>query len=299
MVTGIHFILTYSCNFECDHCFVYSSPHAKGTFTLEQLKKVFPEINKIDTVKRVYFEGGEPFLFYPLMVEGIRIARENGLEVGIVTNAYWATNEEDAELWLRPLMELGIANLSISNDPLHAEDEMKSPAIFAVTAAKKLGMPVMMLYTEKPDTEMNKDLEKVAGAKIFKGDTMFRGRAVEKLIEGLLTKPWGTFTECPHEDLKNPKRVHIDAYGNVSVCQGISMGNMWQTPLSKLIKNYDCGSHPICGPLAKGGPALLAEECRLKHEDGYIDACHFCYLTRLKLMDKFPQLLVPRQVYGF
>ena len=39
----------------------------------------------------------------------VRIARDNGFEVGIVTNAYWATTEEDAELWLKPLHELGIA----------------------------------------------------------------------------------------------------------------------------------------------------------------------------------------------
>ncbi len=40
MLTGIHFLLTYQCNFECDHCFLYCAPHAKGTFTLDQLRKV-------------------------------------------------------------------------------------------------------------------------------------------------------------------------------------------------------------------------------------------------------------------
>ena len=30
MLTGIHFILTYTCNFECDHCFLYCSPKSKG-----------------------------------------------------------------------------------------------------------------------------------------------------------------------------------------------------------------------------------------------------------------------------
>ena len=91
MLTGIHFLLTYTCNYECDHCFVYSSPQAPGTFTLGQIRQVFDEIVKIETIKRVYFEGGEAFLYYPLMVEGIRIARDKGREAGIVTNGYWAT----------------------------------------------------------------------------------------------------------------------------------------------------------------------------------------------------------------
>ena len=40
MLTGIYFLLTYTCNLECDPCFAYSSPGAKGTFTLNQIQKV-------------------------------------------------------------------------------------------------------------------------------------------------------------------------------------------------------------------------------------------------------------------
>jgi hypothetical protein len=84
----------------------------------------------------------------------------------------------------------------------------------------------------------------------------------------------------------------------VHLCQGLSMGNMWETPLSKLIENYKADSHPICGPLVRGGPALLAKEYNIKHEEKYVDACHFCYLLRLSLIDRFPQYLAPRQIYG-
>ncbi|MCK4266476.1 MAG: hypothetical protein KAX31_04285, partial [Thermoplasmata archaeon] len=104
--------------------------------------------------------------------------------------------------------------------------------------------------------------------------------------------------ECPYEDLKEPRRVHIDPYGYVHVCQGLIMGNMWDTPLSKLVQNYDAHSHPICGPLVRGGPALLAREYNVEHDDKYADACHFCYSVRLSLLDRFPGYLAPRQVYG-
>ena len=66
----------------------------------------------------------------------------------------------------------------------------------------------------------------------------------------------------------------------------------------ELVENYDPDSHPICGPLLKGGPALLAKKYGVKHDDKYITACHFCYLMRLTLIDRFPQYLAPRQVYG-
>ena len=81
MLNGIHFLLSYQCNSECDHCFVYSGPHAKGTFTLSQIREVLDEAERLGSIKSIYFEGGEPFLFYPIMLEGIKAAREKGFKV--------------------------------------------------------------------------------------------------------------------------------------------------------------------------------------------------------------------------
>jgi hypothetical protein len=298
MLTGIHFLLSYKCDSECDHCFVYSSPRAKGTFTLDQMKGVFDELLRIKTIEWVYFEGGEPFLFYPLMYEGIRIARDLGFKTGIVTNAYWATSAEDAELWLRPLQELGVSDTSISDDLFHHEDTPAFPAKHALQAAMKLGMPCRSISIGTPTVDECSDKEQAKGEPVIGGGAMFKGRAADKLTTGLPRRPWGEFAECPHEDLKNPGRVHVDAYGNVHLCQGLSMGNMWETPLSKMVGQYDANSHPICGRLINGGPARLAEEYDVPHEDGYVDACHLCYRVRLALLDKFPQYLAPRSVYG-
>ena len=286
------------CNLECDHCFVYSAPSAKGTFTLKQIRDVLGEAVKIGTIEWIYFEGGEPFLFYPVMVEGVKVASNMGFKVGLVTNAYYATSEEDAEIWLKPLCEMGISALSVSDDSYHSEDEKDNAAKRVSAAAKRLGMPVNSICIEKPTVETTTEKEEDKGAPVIGGGAKFRGRAVEKLLEGLPRRRWQELTECPDEDLKEPKRVHLDSYGNVHLCQGLSMGNMWKTPLSVLVKNYDADSHPICGPLVRGGPALLAKECGIDHDDEYVDACHLCYLTRLAMIDKFPEYLAPRQVYG-
>lgn len=298
MLTGIHFLLTYSCNFECDHCFVYSSPRAEGTFTLEKIRRVLDESVKMGTVEWVYFEGGEPFLFYPLMVEGLRIAGDRGLKTGVVSNAYWAISDEDAELWLRPFRELQVSDVSVSDDAFHYPDEKYTPAKRAVAAAKRLGLPVGSICIEEPTVEMGADEQQGKGAPVIGGGAKFRGRAVEKLVEGLPRRRWEELTECPYEDLRNPGRVHVDSYGHVHLCQGLSMGNMWETPLSELVRNYDADAHPICGRLLRGGPALLAREHHVEHDAEYVDECHFCYLLRLALIDRFPQFLAPRQVYG-
>ena len=127
---------------------------------------------------------------------------------------------------------------------------------------------------------------------------MFRGRAVEKLTAGLPRRPFHELVTCPYEDLQSPSRVHVDNYGNVHLCQGLSMGNMWQRPLSTLALEYEADSHPLCGPLTRGGPALLAKQHGLDIEGAYVDECHFCYLIRRALVDRFPEYLAPRQVYG-
>ncbi len=295
MLTGIHFLLSYKCTYECDHCFVFGSPNAEGTITASQIRRVLDEARPIGTIEWIYFEGGEPTLFYPLLLEGIRMARDAGFKVGIVTNAYFATTEEDAALWLAPLKELGIADLSISDDAFHS-DEKPTPAQRALAAARKLGLPVDSICLEPPTVAVN--TARAKGAPVVGGGVMFRGRAVEKLTQGLPTRDWESFTECPHEDLQDPGRVHVDPYGNVHLCQGLSMGNAWQTPLSTLVKNYAVATHPIAGPLVRGGPALLVKEYNLPHDAGYVDACHLCYRARQALLDRFPQYLAPRQVYG-
>ena len=294
MLKGIHFLLTYTCNFECDHCFLYCSPNSAGTFTLKQIKTILNEAEKIKTVEWIYFEGGEPFLFYPLMLEGLKIAHEKGFKTGIVTNSYWATNVEDAELWLKPIADLNISDISISDDFYHFEDEKNNLAKNSKIAAKNLKMPLNSITIEEPSIEQQKD----KGAPVIGGGTMFRGRAVEKLIEGLPGRPWENLSECPYEDLKDPERVHIDSFGNVHLCQGLILGNMWKNPLSELILNYDYKSHPICRPLIEGGPAELVKFYNLENKNEYIDECHLCYLSRLALIEKFPQYLAPKQVYG-
>ncbi|UCC20374.1 MAG: hypothetical protein JSV62_03540 [Promethearchaeota archaeon] len=65
-----------------------------------------------------------------------------------------------------------------------------------------------------------------------------------------------------------------------------------------MIKNYDANVHPICGSLIKGGPAQLVRDYKVEHQEEYVDECHLCYIARLKLLDKFPQYLAPKQVYG-
>ena len=297
MLTGIHFLLTYTCLYECDHCFVHGSPNARGTFTQEQVRMILDEIRKIRSIEEVHFEGGEPFLHYPLLIESVRLARAQGLRVGIVTNGYWANCVEDAKLWLEPLRALGVSDLSISDDAFHQSTEEDTPPKRAHRAARELGIPSDTISIAEPAPACNAG-GMGKGKPVVGGPVRFRGRAAEKLTGGLPTLPRSEFTECRHEELEDPERVHVDAFGNVHICQGLLMGNLWRTPLSEMVCNYRADGHPICGPLLEGGPALLAATYAAPAAEGYVDECHCCYSVRKSLLGQFPDHLGPRQVYG-
>jgi hypothetical protein len=293
---GIHFLLTYLCNYECDHCFLYCSPRSEGTFTISQIKEVLKEIEKIKPINSVCFEGGEPFLMYPLLLEAIKLSSKQGLKTAIETNSYWATSEEDAELWLRPLQEGGLGILETSDDQYHFGDSSVNPASHAQKAATKLGMEISSICIDEPTDSTLEKIEK--GDPVYQGNPKIRGRAADKLIHSMPIQSQTTFTECPYENLENPGRVHLDAFGNVHLCQGLSMGNIWKTPLSQLVNEFEPDSHPICGPLLKGGPLELARTYSIQIEDNCVTACHFCTKVCLELLDRFPQYLTPKQVYG-
>ena len=247
------------------------------------------------TVQTVFFEGGEPFLYYPLLLEGVRRAAAMGFQTGIVTNGYFASSVEDAKLWLKPLQEAGLGSISFSDDLFHSGSATDTPAKRALAAAQQMGIPCGVIAISSPTVSDAQENGSAKGEPIVGGGVRFRGRAVERLTYGLPTRPWHTFTECPYENLRDHGRVHVDAYGNVQVCWGLCMGNLWKTPLSELVRGYQAERHPLCAPLVEGGPAEFARRYGFPVEEGYVSACHLCYLVR-RADSAFPR--VPRPPVG-
>ncbi len=297
MVTGVHILLTYKCTNQCDHCFLHCAPECRGTFTVWQLRTLVRDIETIGSVDEVYFEGGEPFLFYTTLIEGVRMTRAAGLRVGIVTNGYWAVSKQDARRCLTPLYQLGIFDFSVSDDEFHRGTDCEGPAKVAIGAATELGIAASSICIEPPKA-VAAGRDGAKGQPATGGSVLFKGRAAERLTAGLPARPAAEFTTCPHEDLADPERVHVDAYGNVHVCQGISIGNMWERPLPEILAGYEPLTHPITGPILRGGPLRLAEEHALDLCGDFVDECHFCYFARKALRARFPEWLAPSQVYG-
>lgn len=287
-LSGLHLLLTYQCNYECDHCFVWGSPFQSGTMTIETIEHILAEAGSLGTVKWIYFEGGEAFLYYQVLLGGIRRAKELGFQVGIVTNAYWATADADAAEWLRPLVGL-VDDLSLSSDGYHGSDNGTNHPDIARRAAKQLGVPTRFITIAEPGT---------ADIAASESAVTFRGRAAKLLAPQAQARDWEQFSECPWEELRRPDRVHVDPFGYLHICQGISIGNVLECSLAEIMAGYDADAHPIVGPLLAGGPAELVRRYDLPQKEGYADHCHLCYQSRSALRQRFPNELTPDQMYG-
>jgi MoaA/NifB/PqqE/SkfB family radical SAM enzyme len=260
------------------------------------VRRLLDQGEALGSIRAVCFEGGEPFLYYPTLLEAIREVKARGWRAEVVTNAYWASSDEDAVVALRPLTEAGLTAVWVSDDAYHGATDDASPPRLAARAARELGLRTSTIAIEPPSV-----VAVPAGGKgqpIVGGGVRFRGRAAAKLADGLPRRPWQEFTTCPYEELERPSRVHVDPLGFVHLCQGIVLGNVWQRELVDIMQHYDPREHPIVGRLLEGGPAELARAFRAKHEATYVDECHCCYDVRRRLRRRLGQWLAPDQMYG-
>lgn len=291
---SLHVLLTYRCLSECSHCFVHSGPGQLGTFTFQELEGLLVQAATLEGLDTIWFEGGEPMLYFPLLLRGVELSREHGLESGIVTCGYFANTTNDGKEWLRPLIDAGLGNISISRDEIHGRGEAYTQASNLMDAASELGLPADCIAVSDP-----REASEEGGSGDEVGSpAMLKGRAAHELVDGLDTFPWRDFDECPFEDLEAPRRVHVDPYGNIHVCQGVLAGNVWEASLAQVVRDYSPQRHPVIGPLLKGGPRALVEAHFPGCEERFASACHACYVVRRALRPRFRLHLGPAQVYG-
>jgi len=276
---GIHFLISYGCSSECDHCFIWGTPKRDAGMSAEQVEEFLEQVLAMGTVSDVCGEGGESFTRYDVLMHFLRRATALGLSAGALTNASWVTSREQAEERIAELMASGLTNLGISTDQWHQRYIPVERVDTLLAVCEAAGLSASRMET------------------VLEG-VMFRGRAAERLAGRMPTRPAEEFTACPHEKVDAPGRVHLDCYGNLHLCQGLTLGG--GRP-AEAVAGYDPQRHPVVSKLLDGGPYALgryAAEHGFEMAAGYVDACHLCYRAREFLRPRFPDLLGPDEMYG-
>lgn len=106
---------TELCNHRCIYCYENAGPRKNYRIMekekMEKLMNYFGE----QKLKQLTCSGGEP-LMYPMIKEAVRLARENGMVVHMITNGYFLTKERARELF-----QAGLSQVQINIDSIHPE----------------------------------------------------------------------------------------------------------------------------------------------------------------------------------
>jgi len=281
-LTGVHFLMTYSCSAECEHCFVWCSPRRGGRITVQQIDAFLDELAQAPQVKTLCGEGGEPFLFLRELMHLVREGTTRGYQVSALTNAFWAVSDDAARRTLGRLRDGGLVSLGISTDCWHARSVPPERVDRALRICEEMGIKSSKMVTELREV-------------------MFRGHAAARLTAcASETMPWRELAQCGKETLAEPGRVHCDRYGGLHLCQGLRIADP-AGGLARAIHGYEPSHHPVVRLLTEGGPRRLAEEA-IEHgfvpRDSYAGGCHLCYEARKFLRSCWPELLGPDEMYG-
>ena len=279
--------------------------------TLAQLTSVIDQGAELGLAD-VYFEGGEPTLAYPIVLAAAQHARERGLDVGIVSNCFWATSVADAKTWLAPFAALGLADLSPRPTPTSSRTRTRSSCATRCWRRGSSASPSSVLEVGAPA-----DIGVPGACSGDVGEVMYKGRAAVVLAPARATRPPETLTTCPFEDLTDPGRAHLGPDGELQFCQGVSAGNVFAggdgppAPedlarprpggLRAVLDAYDPLTRPVIREIVAGGPWALAQAVGHAPERSlYADECHLCYEVRaaLRRAGRFPEVVAPGQCYA-
>ena len=88
----VHIQLTNECNLSCKYCFAESGANHENFLSLDELKKIVDDTNKISNNLAFILSGGEPFL-YPHTVEFMEYINSLGKQIHLLTNGILITAE--------------------------------------------------------------------------------------------------------------------------------------------------------------------------------------------------------------
>lgn len=103
--------VTTECNLRCKHCHLWMSQEPSGSLTTEEKIRVLEEFAAWRGAGRVVLAGGETFLKPEEVFRLARRSQELGLRATALTNATLLREE-----WVRPILQSGLAQISISLD---------------------------------------------------------------------------------------------------------------------------------------------------------------------------------------
>ena len=303
-------ILSYRCTSRCAHCLYNCGPNwPRQAMRPEDVLLALRTLASWPSPPQVHLTGGEPFLFFDLLLGATQVAAELGLTVYVETGAAWCTDDDQTIERFYALRQSGLAAVLISCSPFHAARFAPEHTLRAVRAALTIFGPGQVLVYQ-PDyletiqqfsvthpTPLDSYEEYYSPAQLrhlfWDGYGLISGgRAGYKLGHLVECIPAKAFCDqdCSGEILF-AQHSHMDLGGNYipGFCAGLSAAD-WRKDANLLQRPYP----PLVELLIEGGPYALYELARRRHNyrplpAGYAGKCHLCVDLRWHLVRQCPE----------
>lgn len=308
--------LGYRCNMVCKSCFIGEKLFDHETqLTYEDAIRVIESAARLQTIGTIAFVGGEPFIFYKLMLKiGAYIHAHYGCPLNVTTNGSWAKSPEAARKLLSPLRNVGLGWLMLSLDQYHLEHASLDQAMHclngsldygintAVQVIRRVGAP-----TAKDFKEMLTDRVDVDRIEWIENPCSAIGNAASML--GREQLEW--YDDIPPGGCNAGEILNIQPDGEIKPCCGsglmakrLSLGNAKTEDVDRQVRAAETDGI-LNSLIAEQGPRGLA---RLLREAGradlverhapFTDACYAChaFMTDPEVLELLETLVERRTV---
>jgi len=314
--TDLGIILSYRCQCACKHCLYNCGPEWDGWMSCQTLQEALLATRAWSQRFQIHFTGGEPFLNFPLLLEGVQMGTELGIASYAETNAGWCLSGSTTIRRFAALRDAGMSTILISCSPFHAESVPLARTLLAIEKAVEVFgrhrvivyMPHCLAQIREFNTQETVPLERYvqrfgleeAGRMLWDAYGIIpAGRSGYRLGHLAQRHPAAAFAaENCRLEILHAHHSHFDLYGNYIswFCGGLTVGD-WRE-LQRLLDDYLARRYPsIIDVLVNLGPYALYDHATQELgyrelPEGYTGKCHLCVDVRKHLaqLDDHPEL---------
>jgi len=311
--------LGYRCNLNCPSCFIGEKLNDhESVISYEDAIQAIESTAALQTVGSVAFVGGEPFLYYDLMLKIASYTwKHYQCQLNVSTNATWAKSIEQARVLIQPLLDRGLRWILVSLDEFHIKSGRLACVANCLSVCMEAGLEVSiqtLQHLKAIDTatfrnKLSEYLE-VDSINWITNPVSAIGNAAVRIKREYMQ--W--YDSIPEGGCSAGEILNLQPDGDIKPCCGagllskrLSLGNIKHHSIYEMVKKAEVD--PILNLLVSSqGPIGLA---KLLEKRGYsqlverhapfTDACYAChaFLEDQEILDVLEEVSLPQRIEIF
>ena len=216
---------------------------------------------EIEGIAYIGFSGGEPFLYYDLLKNGLAHARSRGFATSVATNGFWGSWPDD--ILQQRLSALQLDKIFLSTDFYHQQFVPGTSIERAISSARMLGIGINVGIGETRSHTSGAHFQQMGDSKYLLGFYTYpyirAGRAAA-FPEIEFFQP----SEKPEERCSSSGLISVMYDGKVYPCckqqvfsTSLILGNLYDTPLKDILSSSDTAALMRCLSNPRGFRQLL------------------------------------------